>query len=440
MNRRLLLLLTLACGIAVGNVYFPQTISPLVAAGLHVSPASAALVVTAAQFGYAAGVFLLVPLGDRIPHRPLILTLLGITGLALLAASAAPALPPLVGASALVGVTTVVAPIIGPLAANLTADDNRGMVSGTLLSGSIGGMLLSRTVAGTISDWWGWRAPYLTAAASVLLIAVAMARVLPTTRPPSGHRYPALLAESLRLLRVEPDLRRSCFYQATIFAGFSAVWTTVALLLTGPAYGLGAPAVGMLALVNAATMLSTPVAGRQVDRRGSDAVNRICMLGVIASAVVLAFGGLGGVGGLAALVLGTLLLDVSMQSGMVANQVRIYALRSDARSRLNTAYMTCAYLGGALGSWLGAPAYAHFGWLGVCGVLTLLAGAALAHHLTTAPTAGRPRPLPQRPASAAVPGSLPVADVLPATHSALRRSPIRGRRPDGHRRYRHRHG
>lgn len=434
MNRRLLLLLTLACGIAVGNVYFPQTISPLVAAGLHVSPASAALVVTAAQFGYAAGVFLLVPLGDRIPHRPLILTLLGITGLALLAASAAPALPPLVGASALVGVTTVVAPIIGPLAANLTADDNRGMVSGTLLSGSIGGMLLSRTVAGTISDWWGWRAPYLTAAASVLLIAVAMARVLPTTRPPSGHRYPALLAESLRLLRVEPDLRRSCFYQATIFAGFSAVWTTVALLLTGPAYGLGAPAVGMLALVNAATMLSTPVAGRQVDRRGSDAVNRICMLGVIASAVVLAFGGLGGVGGLAALVLGTLLLDVSMQSGMVANQVRIYALRSDARSRLNTAYMTCAYLGGALGSWLGAPAYAHFGWLGVCGALTLLAGAALAHHLTTALTAGRPRPLPQRPASTAVPGSLPVADVLPATHSALRRSPIRGRRPDGHRR------
>ncbi|MEV4542790.1 MFS transporter [Micromonospora echinaurantiaca] len=440
MNRRLLLLLTLACGIAVGNVYFPQTISPLVAAGLHVSPASAALVVTAAQFGYAAGIFLLVPLGDRIPHRPLILTLLGITGLALLAASAAPALPPLVGASALVGVTTVVAPIIGPLAANLTADDNRGAVSGMLLSGSIGGMLLSRTVAGTISDWWGWRAPYLTAAASVLLIAVAMARVLPTTRPPSGHRYPALLAEPLRLLRVEPDLRRSSFYQATIFAGFSAVWTTVALLLTGPTYRLGAPAVGMLALVNAATMLSTPVAGRQVDRRGSDAVNRICMLGVIASAVVLAFGGLGGVWGLAALVLGTLLLDVSMQSGMVANQVRIYALRSDARSRLNTAYMTCAYLGGGLGSWLGAPAYARFGWLGVCGVLTLLAVAALAHHLTTAPTAGRPRPLPQRPAAAAVPGSPPVADLLPATRPARRRRPIRGRRPEGHRRYRHRHG
>lgn len=383
MSRRLLVLLALTCGVAVGNIYFPQTISPLVAASLHVSADSAALVVTAVQFGYAAGIFLLVPLGDRLPHRPLVVTLLGLTGVGLLAASVAPALPPLIGASALVGVTTVVAPIIGPMAAGLVADDQRGVVSGTLLSGSIGGMLLSRTAAGAIGDWWGWRGPYLMAAAVVLLIAVVMARVLPTTRPPSGHRYPELLAESLRLLRTEPDLRRSSFYQATVFAGFSAIWTTVALLLTGPAYGLGAPAVGMLALVNAVTMLCTPVAGRQVDRRGSDAVNLICMLVVIASAAVLALGALGGMVGLAALVLGTLLLDVGMQSGMVANQVRIYALRPEIRSRLNTAYMTCAYLGGGVGSWLGARAHAHFGWLGVCGVLALLAATALVRHLTS---------------------------------------------------------
>ncbi|MEV4203002.1 MFS transporter [Micromonospora globbae] len=392
MSRRLLALLTLTCGVAVGNVYFPQTISPLVGAGLHVDADSAALVVTAVQFGYAAGIFLLVPLGDRLPHRRLVVVLLGLSGFGLLAASGAPALPPLVGASALVGVTTVVAPIIGPMAAGLVADDRRGAVSGTLLSGSIGGMLLSRTVAGAVGDWFGWRAPYLMAAVSVLLIAVVMARVLPRTRPPSGHRYPALLAESLRVLRTEPDLRRSCFYQATVFAGFSAVWTAVALLMTGPAYGLGAPAVGTLALVNAGTMLCTPLAGRVVDRRGSDAVNLVCLLGVVAAAVVLALAGLGGAVGLAALVLGTLLLDVGMQSGMVANQVRNYALRPDARSRVNTAYMTCAYLGGSAGSWLGARAYAHVGWLGVCGLLALLAALALARHLTSTPATGRPRP------------------------------------------------
>ncbi|MFG1657106.1 MFS transporter [Micromonospora chersina] len=402
MSRRLLALLTLACGVAVGNIYFPQTVAPLIAAERHVSPDSAALVVTAVQLGYAAGIFLLVPLGDRLPHRPLVVILLGLTGLGLLAATIAPEHPLLVSANALVGITTVVAPIIGPMAAGLVSADRRGAVSGTLLSGSIGGMLLSRTLAGTLGDWWGWRAPYLTAAASVLLIAVVMARVLPATRPASAHPYPALLAESLRLLRREPELRRSCWYQAAIFAGFSAVWTAVALLLTGPIYGLGARAVGLLALVNAATMVCTPLAGRLVDRHGSDAVNLVCMLGVGASAAVLAFGRLGGTAGLVALVAGTLLLDVAMQSGMVANQVRNYALRPEARSRVNTAYMTCAYLGGSAGSWLGVQAYGRFGWLGACGVLALLAAIALARHLAAARPVSPLSPDPGSPAGCAV--------------------------------------
>jgi predicted MFS family arabinose efflux permease len=322
-----------------------------------------------------------VPLGDRLPHRRLIVTLLGLSGLGLLAASAAPGLVPLIGASALTGVTTVVAPIIGPMAAGQVAEDRRGVVSGTLLSGSIGGMLLSRTLGGSLGEWLGWRAPYLTAAALTLILAVFLARALPATSPSSGQRYPALLAEPLSLLRAEPELRRSCFYQAAIFAGFSAAWTGVALLLTGPTYGLSTRAVGALALVNAGTMLCTPVAGRQADRRGPDAVNLVCMLGVIASALILAAGNLGGALGIAALVLGSLLLDVAMQSGMVANQVRNYALRPEARSRLNTAYMTCAYLGGSAGSWLGACAYGRIGWWGVCALVSLLAALALARHL-----------------------------------------------------------
>ncbi|MFB9833494.1 MFS transporter [Actinoallomurus acaciae] len=381
LNRWMILLLALTCGVAVGNVYFPQAISPSVAAGLHIGAGSAALVVTATQFGYATGIFLLVPLGDRLPHRRLIVALLGLTGLGLLGASAAPALPPLAGASALIGLATVVAPIIGPMAAGLVPEDRRGVVSGTLLSGSIGGMLLSRTLGGTLGEWLGWRAPYLLAAALSLVLAVAIARALPPTSPPSGQRYPALLAESLRLLRAEPELRRSCFYQATIFGGFSAVWTGVALLLTGPAYGLGIRAVGTLALVNAGTMACTPIAGRLADRHGPDVVNLVCMVGVIVSALVLAGGAPGGAAGLAALVPGSLLLDVAMQSGMVANQVRNYALRPEARSRVNTAYMTCAYLGGGAGSWLGARAYGRAGWWGVCGLVALLAVLALGRHL-----------------------------------------------------------
>lgn len=374
------MLLAITCGVAVGNIYFPQAVSPLVAAGLGVPPGSAALVATAAQVGYTAGIFLLVPLGDRLPHRPLVVALLVLTGLGLLAAGAAPGLSPLLGAGVLVGATTVVAPILGPMAAGLVAVDRRGAVSGALLSGSIGGMLLSRAFGGALGEWLGWRAPYLAAGVLALLVAAVLAFALPKTSPPSRQRYPTLLVGPLRLLREEPELRRSCFYQATVFAGFSAVWTTVALLLSGPTYGLGAGAVGALALVGAATMLCAPLAGRLVDRRGPDPVNLACMIGVLASAGVLLVGGLGGTAGLVALVSGTLVLDVAMQCGMIANQVRIYALGQEVLSRLNTAYMTCAFLGGGLGSWLGTLAYARFGWPGVCALVAALCALALARH------------------------------------------------------------
>ncbi|MGW2045206.1 MFS transporter [Streptomyces sp. NPDC001858] len=381
MSRRTTLILALTCAVAVGNIYFPQALIPLIAAGLHTSPDAASLVVTATQAGYTTGIFLLVPLGDRLPHRSFLVALLALTGLALLAAGCAPTLTLLIAAGALIGLTTVAAPLIGPLAAGLVADDCRGAVIGTLLSGSIGGMLLARTFSGALGEWLGWRVPYLVAAAVTLLLAGVLARTVPDTTPPSRQPYPALLAEPLRLLRTEPELRRSCFYQATVFAGFSAVWTCLALLLTGPAYGLGAQAVGLLALVGAATMLCTPLAGRLVDRHGPDRMNLVCLLAVLAAAAVLAAGARGSAVGLAALVTGTLLLDIAMQSGMVANQARVYALRPDARSRLNTAYMTCAYLGGSGGSWLGVHAYGQAGWHGVCALLALLAALALGRHL-----------------------------------------------------------
>ncbi|MGW2376682.1 MFS transporter [Kitasatospora sp. NPDC001683] len=382
-------LLAVTCAVAVGNLYFPQALVPLIATGLHMPPDAAATVVTATQLGYTAGIVLLVPLGDRLPNRPLLVALLGLTGLALLTAGCAPALPVLVAASAAVGLTTVAAQVVGPLAAGLTAPDRQGAVIGVLLSGSTAGMLLARTFSGTLGSWLGWRAPYLVAATAALLLAAVLAVAVPTTIPTSRRPYPALLLEPLRLLRTEPELRRSSLYQATVFAGFSAVWTTLALLLTGPAYRLGTPAVGLLALVGAATVCCTPYAGRLVDRHGPDPVNLVCLLGALASAAVLLPGAAGGPLGLAALVLGTLLLDVAMQCGMVASQARVYAVRPEALGRLKTAYMTCAYLGGSAGSWLGVRIWVLAGWWGVCTLLALLATLALARHLLAARTTAR---------------------------------------------------
>lgn len=400
MNRRTTVVLAVTCGVAVGNIYFPQAIIPLIAAGLHTSPDAAATAVAATQIGYAGGVFLLVPLGDRLPHRRLLITLLGLVALGLLAAGCAPSLPLLVAASVLIGLTTVGAQVIGPMVVGLVGAQRSGAVLGTLLSGSVGGMILARAFSGALGDWLGWRAPYLVAAALVLLLVAALACTLPPTTPPSREPYPALLVESLRLLRAEPELRRSCIYQSTVFAGFSAAWTAVAVLVTGPAYGLGSSAVGLLALVGGATMFCTPIAGRWVDRRGPGPVNLACMLGVLVSAAVLAAGVHGGGLGLTALVIGTLLLDVAMQSGMVANQARVYALRPERRSRLNTAYMTCAYLGGSAGSWLGLHIYDGGGWPGVCALVAVLATLALLRHFLMP----IPRSPHRHPPSADVPG------------------------------------
>ncbi|WP_443067680.1 MFS transporter [Streptomyces sp. NBC_01351] len=388
LDRRMIALLALTCAIAVGNIYFPQAVSPLVAAGLGTSPDKAALVVTATQIGYTAGIFLLVPLGDRFPYRRLLVTLLAASGAALLAASLARSLSQLVVASALVGVTTTSAQLIGPMTVGLVAEGRRGVVMGTLLSGSIGGMLLARTFSGAVGERFGWRAPYLVAGVVVLGLAVVLARALPTltaigpgsgSGSGSGPRVPlrTLPIRPLRLLRAEPELRRSACYQAALFGGFSAVWTCLALLLTGPLYGFGPQALGLVALTGVITMACTPLAGRIVDRLGPDPVNLACFLATLAAAAVLAVGARGGTAGLVALVLGTLLLDTAMQCGMIANQARFYALRGDSRSALNTAYMTCAYLGGSAGSWLGLQVHRHGGWLGVCLMLALLTAPAM---------------------------------------------------------------
>lgn len=408
LSHRMIFLLALSCGIGVANIYFPQAISPLIADGLHVSRSAAATVVTASQFGYAAGIFLLVPLGDRLVPRRLLVTLLVVVSLGLLLAGTAQTLPVLIIASGLVGLTTVVPQIIIPMTVGFMPENRRGAVTGTLLSGLIGGILLARSFSGGLGQWLGWRAPYLVTSSLVLLLAIVLAVTLPTTTPSSRERYPALLATSVRLLRTEPDLRRSCLYQALVFAGFTGAWTSIALYVTGSTYKLGASAIGLIALVGAASMFCTPVAGRLVDRRGPDVVNLVSMVGAIAAAGLLTSGRLGGAVGLVGLTLGMLVLDVAMQSGQVANQARIFALRPGMRSRLNTAYMTSAFLGGSVGSWLAVRAYYSLGWDGVCLLVAVLAALALARHLPVLPgRTASPRstvsvPLPQdAPASSA---------------------------------------
>ena len=229
----------------------------------------------------------------------------------------------------------------------------------------------------------------------MLVLAAVLARVLPMTSPPNQEHYGALLAAPVRLMRAEPDLRRSCFYQAMMFGTFSAAWTAIALLLTGPSYRLSTQAVGVFALIGAGAVLVTPVAGRRIDRVGPDRISLVSFTGGLGSAALLALAALPALHGAASLILlgaGMLLLDVAVQCGQVANQARIFGLPGAARARRNTAYMTCAFLGGSAGSWLGVRAYSEFGWAGIAGLTTLASAAALTRHLAHRRSAARRRP------------------------------------------------
>jgi predicted MFS family arabinose efflux permease len=393
LSRAAILIFAIACGVCVANVYFPQALSPLIARQLHAAPATAALLVTATQLGYAAGLYLLVPLGDRVRPRLLIVTLIILTAAGLVGAGTAPTLAVLLVAGTAVGVTTVVPQILLPMAAGLVPDQRRGAVTGTLLSGLLGGILLARTFSGALGGWLDWRAPYLVAAVLMVILAFVLTRVLPVTSPPNREHYGALLAAPVRLLRAEPDLRRSCVYQALMFGTFSAAWTAIALLLTGPSYGLSTQAVGVFALIGAGAVLVTPVAGRRIDRVGPDRISLVSFTGGLGSAAILALAALPALHGAGSLILlgaGMLLLDVAVQCGQVANQARIFGLPGAARARRNTAYMTCTFLGGSAGSWLGVRAYSEFGWGGIAGLTVLASAAALTRHLAHRRSAARP--------------------------------------------------
>ena len=383
-------------------------------------PATAALLVTTTQLGYAAGLYLLVPLGDRVRPRLLIVTLIILTAAGLVGAGTAPSLAVLLVAGTAVGITTVVPQILLPMAAGLVPDQRRGAVTGTLLSGLLGGILLARTFSGALGGWLDWRVPYLAAAILMLILAAVLARVLPMTSPPNREHYGALLAAPVRLMRAEPDLRRSCFYQAMMFGTFSAAWTAIALLLTGPSYRLSTQAVGVFALIGAGAVLVTPVAGRRIDRVGPDRISLVSFTGGLGSAALLALAALPALHGAASLILlgaGMLLLDVAVQCGQVANQARIFGLPGAARARRNTAYMTCTFLGGSAGSWLGVRAYSEFGWAGIAGLTTLASAAALTRHLAHRRSA---RPAGTRPAAPGRPA--------PSRRPRPRRAPAPGRR------------
>jgi predicted MFS family arabinose efflux permease len=358
MTRGLTLLFAIAGGAAVGNLYWAQPLLGLLAAGFHISTAAAGMVVTVTQVGYALGVFFLVPLGDIVNRKRVIPGLMILTAVFLAATALAPTFSVLLVALALTGATTVAGQFLTPLAGDLALDDERGRVLGTVASGLILGLLISRAISGIVADLLGWRAIFFIAAAIVVVLALVMALRLPVLEPRERVGYGSLLASVLRTVAGNRTVRITTLIGALTMCVFTMFWTGLTFLLAADPFSFSATQIGLVSLIGIAGAFAAQRVGRLYDRGLS--------LPGIAVGLLVVLAGLGvsglGVSSIAAVLVSIAVFSIGLQAVQVLVQTRMLSIDPAARSRLNTVIVVGNFIGGAIGSTLAGIFWPLGGW------------------------------------------------------------------------------
>jgi predicted MFS family arabinose efflux permease len=370
--------MAIASGATVANLYYNQPLLVIIAQGFQASSQTVGLIPMLTQVGYAIGILLFVPLGDLLERRRLIVTMLIATAFALMLAAIAPSVSWLIAASFAIGMTAIAAQIIVPFATQLTPPQNRGNVVGIVMGGLFIGILLARTISGFVGAIWGWREMYWLASGLMSAVAVTLAIVLPKSQPSLKVSYPDLMKSLWQLIRQQPVLQEASLIGAMSFGAFSAFWSTLVFLLKEPPYHYGSEVTGLFGLVGAVGALAAPIVGRIADRRSPTLTVGLGLIATTLSFLVFWLFGHQIFG----LIFGVILLDLGVQSTQISNQARIYSLPPEIHSRLNALYIMLYFVGGAIGSFLGAYSWNHWQWSGVCAVSLLLLMIAIATFLT----------------------------------------------------------
>lgn len=379
------LVFTLAAGagLSVASIYYSQPMLDIIGKQFNVGVGAVGMVPMLTQMGYALGILLLAPLGDRHDRRAIIL----IKGLLLVAAlllcGFSGGLNALLIASFATGLTATVAQDIVPASAALAPERSRGKTVGTVMTGLLVGILLSRVVSGVVAEYFGWRAMYWLAAALVLFISLALWRALPRFTPGTSVSYPRLLLSLAHLWRHHQTLRRAALAQGLLSVGFSAFWSTLALMLSDR-FHLDSAVAGAFGLAGAAGAMAAPLAGSIADRIGPARVT-IAGAGLVTVSFALMFllPALPIPAQLTLIVLSTIGFDLGVQATLVAHQTLVYSLAPEARSRLNALLFTVVFIGMATGAALGSLALARWGWNGVVTLATLAGAASFALRLAS---------------------------------------------------------
>lgn len=361
-NRRLVAVMAVAVGAIVANLYYAQPLVDTLSRTFEVSSAAVGAVVTLIQIAYAVGLATLVPLGDLLERRRLLAVMLCCATAGMTVMALAPSIVVFGAAAAMVGLTSVAVQVLVPFAAHVAAQGQQARVVGTVTTGLLLGILLARTVSGVVAGLAGWRAVFALGAVLTAGVAFLLWRELPRLAPMVAMSYPALLGSVFALVREEPVLRMRMLYGALAFASFSVFWASAGFLLAREPYGWDPPAIGAFALFGAAGAVVAQFAGRLVDRGLAHLATGAFLLMTALSYGLSAIGA----GSVVALAVGVMLMDLGSQATHITNQSLIFPLRPEARSRLNTAYMTAFFTAGALGSAASTAVYPMYGWAGVC--------------------------------------------------------------------------
>lgn len=375
-------LLATACGLIAANLYYGQPLAGIIGAELGLSAGATGLIVTLTQIGYGIGLLFVVPLGDLVENRKLVVSSVAMAVLSLVGAAFAPHAAPFLIAAFLVGVSSVAVQVIVPYAAHMAPHAIRGRVVGNVMSGLMAGIMLARPVSSLLSEVVSWRGVFLTSAAVMALLAVVLFRLLPTRMPDARLSYGALMASMGRLALHTPILRRRAIYHAFLFAAFSLFWTTTPLYLSGPHFNLSQGEIALFALAGAAGTVAAPIAGRMADRGWTRAATFFALVAVALSFAVTHLAPEGSHLALAILVVAAIVLDSGVTTNLVLGQRAIFTLGAEFRSRLNGIYMATFFMGGAIGSAVGGWAYAVGEWQAASWIGFALPVAALLYFLT----------------------------------------------------------
>lgn len=358
-----LLLMATACGLCAGANYFNQPLLHSMAQSLQISDALASSTVTMAQVSYGLGLLFLVPLGDMLERRRLVLALMLLAACGMLASGISGltgSFALLAGGTLMAGVFSVAAQVLVPMAATFAAPGASGRAVGLVMSGLLIGILASRSVAGILSDLGGWSTVYWVGAACTALMAVLLSRALPRAAPTAPVSYGAVMQSLAVLIRQYPRLRSRALIGGLGFATVSVLFSTMALLLAGPQFRLSDMEIGLIGIAGIAGALMANVAGRMADKGLEQHTT-------LAGAVLLLLGWLAlWLGGTSLwwFLAGMLVVDGALQALHISNQNVIYALAPEARSRINAVYMTTYFIGASIGSALGSWAWLGQGWAG----------------------------------------------------------------------------